>query len=114
MQVFLIREIRIDVPVAIDENIHAGALTGGSDIKELKFDPQPRKIFYVMRNDIKKRDGSIKPFLQSENFIALIDIEYLTIPRNGLEFFLLLLEDVEAKWMELVVIAKSRLANIVS
>lgn len=123
---FLIRYIRIDVGVVVNTGIGAGSpedateesepelAIGEGEIKEFQFRDQRRKIFYIMRNDTKNPDGSMKSFLKSENFIAIIDMEYLTIPRNGLEFFLLLLEDVEAKWMQLVASARLHLAKIVS
>lgn len=117
MQVFLIREIRIHVLVAVVEGFLAGhsvVPARESDIKEFTFNNQPRKILYFMRNDIKNPDGSIRSSLRSKNFVTAIDMEYLKIPRNGVEFFLLLLVDVETKWMQLVASAKLHLAKIVN
>lgn len=88
--------------------------TGERDIKQFQFARYPRVISYRMQSDTAFPDGSIRSFLHSMNFTALIDIEYLTIPHNGLEFVLLLLQDVEVKWMQLIASAKLHLGKIVN
>lgn len=110
----MIRYIRIVVGVAAAESIDdRSPEIGKGDIKEFQFTHRPREISYAMRTDTANPDGLMRSFLQSQNFAAAIDIEYFTIPRNGLEFFLCLLEDVEAKWMLLIASAKSHLTKIV-
>lgn len=115
--VLLTTYIRIDVPVAVLENLNEAGppkKTRGYQIAAFQFQDQRREISYIMRNDTKDPGGSSKTFLKSEQFMGILDMKYISIPRHGVEFFLLLLEDVEAKWMQLVQSAKSHLATVVS
>lgn len=117
-QVLLVIHIRIDAPATFAMQIGDASSPdqgGELDLVKFKFEHKRREIFYIMRNDTRQEpDESRKSFVKSQQFFGLLDVEYLTIPRNGVEFFLLLLEDVEAKWIELTEKAKLHLSKIVN
>lgn len=84
---------------------------GDKEIKSFRFKNRRTEISWVMREPTDSSQGCL---LRSVSYRGALNLEYLSIPNSGVEFFTSFLDAVYRNWSELFEEAKLHLAKIVS
>lgn len=78
------------------------------------FQTKKIEISWTMKQPRDAPDTSRGRFMQSVSYRGTLRLKYLAIPKNGADFFLLLLDDVHQRWLELVAKARFHLSAMVN
>lgn len=78
------------------------------------FQTQKIEISWTMKQPRDAPDISRGRFMQSVSYRGTLRLKYLAIPKTGADFFMLLLDDVNQRWFELVAKARLHLSEMVN